>query len=254
MLVSLIRARMSRAGLGHGAPGGLPPQAPVLMTRLALLTGVAALLLFVLGALAEEGSAAAVIVVPPAHPPLAPGVASAGCLPGGRGYLRARIRGALNLDIDWRDAQLECDGGLRPGGHGIRLSFAGPMPRGSGPMPRGSARLRVLFGIRASVARRTGRELPTNVTVIVEGQHRLFATRGEDKCTLDRMRKELLAPAGSAAASYRVSGRGFCTGPATTLSGSERIILTRFDFAGRLAESETTPPAAPAGAAHRSGV
>src|SRR6201995_3811541 len=48
------------------------------------------------------------------------------CLMGGHGYLRARIRGALNLDIDWHNAEMECDGGPRPDGRGIRVSFAGP--------------------------------------------------------------------------------------------------------------------------------
>src|SRR6185437_10960978 len=40
----------------------------------------------------------------------------AGCLPGGNGYLRARIRGALNLDIDWHNNEIECDGEPRPNG------------------------------------------------------------------------------------------------------------------------------------------
>ena len=40
--------------------------------------------------------------------------ASAGCLAAGNGFLRARIRGALNLDIDWKNAELECDGSERP--------------------------------------------------------------------------------------------------------------------------------------------
>jgi hypothetical protein len=37
--------------------------------------------------------------------------AAHGCLPSGNGYLRARIRGALDLDIDWGNAEIECDGG-----------------------------------------------------------------------------------------------------------------------------------------------
>ena len=157
----------------------------------------------------------------------------AGCLPGGDGYLRARIRGALNLDIDWHDAQLECEGGLRPGGSGIRLSFAGTVQQGN-------RHLRLLFGIRAPGPHRTGRELPTNLTVILEGERRLFATRGEDKCTLDSMRQERISAPRLAPTTYRVVARGFCTGPATTLSGSERIVVSRFDFAGRLREGDDT--------------
>src|SRR5262245_7942002 len=51
---------------------------------------------------------------------------SAGCLPAGDGFLRARIRGALSLDLNWHNAELECEGGARPDGSGIRLTFAGP--------------------------------------------------------------------------------------------------------------------------------
>ncbi len=39
---------------------------------------------------------------------------SPGCLPGGNGYLHARIRGAMNLDVDWHNAEIECEGGPRP--------------------------------------------------------------------------------------------------------------------------------------------
>src|SRR5689334_15683470 len=67
--------------------------------------------------------AAAETAATPANPLSVP----AGCLPTGNGFLRARIRGALNLDIDWRNAELECDGAARPNGSGIRLSFAGPL-------------------------------------------------------------------------------------------------------------------------------
>src|SRR5262249_22028664 len=74
-------------------------------------------------------TAAPPIVMPPAASPPAPDAPPAappGCLPTGNGYLKARVRGALNLDIDWRNAELECDGGPRPDGSGIRVSFRGP--------------------------------------------------------------------------------------------------------------------------------
>src|SRR2546425_8741360 len=75
-----------------------------------------ALLLWVLaatapGAIAVTDPAPGSTAAPPAPaglspagpPPAAPAV-SHGCLPTGNGYLRARIRGALNLDINWRNA------------------------------------------------------------------------------------------------------------------------------------------------------
>src|SRR5690349_17874110 len=59
-----------------------------------------------------------------------------GCFAGGEGYLRARLRGALDLDLDWKNAEMECEGGPRPPGkdnksNGVRVSIAGPA-RGDG--------------------------------------------------------------------------------------------------------------------------
>src|SRR5665213_1349186 len=53
-----------------------------------------------------------------------------GCLADGTGYFRARIGGALTMDVNWKGAALECSGEARPGGNGLRVSFAGPGPGG----------------------------------------------------------------------------------------------------------------------------
>src|SRR2546423_1671515 len=77
------------------------------------------LLLLCAGGLATALSGAASIAAArPAPAVPAPAGGSKGCLPGGNGYLRARIRGALNLDIDWHDPEIECEGGPRPDGSG----------------------------------------------------------------------------------------------------------------------------------------
>ena len=59
------------------------------------------------------------------------------CLPGSGAFLRATLRGALNADIDWRDAQLSCEGSARPDGRGLRITLAGPLPAAPGAAPRG---------------------------------------------------------------------------------------------------------------------
>lgn len=161
-----------------------------------------------------------------------------GCLPTGNGYLRARIRGALNLDINWHNADIECDGGLRPDGSALRVSFAGP-PHGDG------RRLRLVFGVRAVSEGRGGRELPTNLTVILEGEERIFATRGDDHCTVDELRQERLGALGGPQRSWRIVARGFCTSPASTLSSDARIVVTRFDFAGNAIFEDPPPPGPP---------
>ena len=182
-----------------------------------------------LGSAALAGAAVAAapatnppIVMPPATPP--PAAAPAGCLPGGNGYLKARIRGALNLDIDWHNAELECDGGPRPDGSGVRIAFAGPK-RADG------RRLRLVFGVSAAREARAGRSLPTNLTLIVEGAQRLYTTRGEDHCTVDKLSQQRL-PATGAPRKYRIVARGFCVAPAATINNAERILVESFDFAG----------------------
>jgi hypothetical protein len=198
------------------------------MPRLARVT-ICALSLAALpgAAVPAPPGAAPPIVMPPAAsptPPNAPPPASPGCLASGNGYLKARVRGALNLDIDWRNAELECDGGPRPDGSGIRMSFLGPR-RADG------RRLRLVFGVGAAREGRSGHALPTNLTVIVEGGQRLYTTRGEDHCTVDSLNQQRLRAAGTPRR-YRVVARGFCIAPATTLNNAERILVSSFDFAG----------------------
>jgi hypothetical protein len=157
----------------------------------------------------------------------APGVTH-GCLPAGNGYLRARIRGALDLDLAWRNAELECEGGLRPDGSGLRIIFAGPKHANG-------RRTRLVFGVEAVQEGRAGHELPTNLTVIFEGEERLFATRGDDRCTVDTLSQERVGALGGGLRTYRVVARGFCVAPATTLDDRAHILVSRFDFAGLVA-------------------
>jgi hypothetical protein len=159
--------------------------------------------------------------------PAAPGPAAAahGCLPTGNGYLRARIRGAMNLDIDWHNAEIECEGGPRPDGTGLRVSFAGPQHSDG-------RRLRMVFGVDSVHEGHAGHALPTNLTVIFEGEQRLFSTRGENHCTVDELRQERVGALGGPRRTWRIVARGFCISPASTLSSDARILVSRFDFAG----------------------
>src|SRR5882724_3107944 len=174
---------------------------------------------------------------PAAAPP--PGLttplkSSHGCLASGGGYLRARIRGALRLDVDLHDAELECDGGARPDGKGIRVSFAGPL-RSDG------RRLRMVFGIAGAGEGSAGHALPTNLTVIFEGEERIFATRGTDKCTADELNLERVGTLGGPTRTYRAIARGFCIAPVNALSGRERILVNSFDFTGRVTFEDPAP-------------
>jgi hypothetical protein len=157
--------------------------------------------------------------------------AKSGCFVSGDGYLRARLRGALDLDLDWKDAQMQCEGGPRPSGNGVRVSIGGPA-RGEG------RRIRIVFGIAGITEGNGGQTLPTNVTILFEGEARIFATLGDDKCTVDSLTQRRVEALGGDHAIYRVEARGFCLGPATSLSRDERVLVTSFDFAGRVEFSD----------------
>lgn len=154
-----------------------------------------------------------------------------GCLAAGDGYLRARLRGALDLDLDWKDAQMQCEGGPRPPGkndsRGVRISIGGPL-RGDG------RRIRFVFGVAGVTEGGRGESLRTNITLLFEGEQRAYATRGDDKCTMDSLEQQRVEVLGPGRAVYRVVGRGFCLGPATGLARGERVFVTSFDFAGRV--------------------
>jgi len=172
-----------------------------------------------------------------ANPPANPTASEpTGCFEAGGGYLRARLRGAVDLDLDWKNSDMQCEGEPRPPGknnisNGVRVSIGGPA-RGDGH------RIRLVFGISGVSEGRSGESLRTNVTVLFEGENRIFATLGDDKCTVDSLTQERVERLGPGRAIYRVVARGFCLGPASSLSREERLLLTSFDFAGRVEFSD----------------
>jgi len=168
------------------------------------------------------------------QPRVAPaGTATSSCMPSHDGYLRVRMRGARDLDVDWHDADLKCEGGERPGQGGLRLAFAGPVSDSG-------HRLRFVFGVASAPGIASSREVPANVTVIFEGENGIYSTRGDDKCTVDELTQAPLIARDVAplpAGTLRVSGRGFCASPATSIDGQDTLLLSRFDFAGLVVDS-----------------
>jgi hypothetical protein len=169
---------------------------------------------------------------------VAPAAAAVTCLPSHDGYLRLRMRGASNMDIDWHDGQMQCEGGPRPGQKGLRVTFLGPGRRGE-------HNLRFVFGIAAPPGARSARNVPTNVTVIFEGERKLYSTAGDGKCTIDEYSEEPL-PGTVDAHLRRLSARGFCTAPATAVAGQSGLLLSRFDFAGPVLDEDDTNESVPA--------
>ncbi len=147
--------------------------------------------------------------------------AQTGCLATGDGSLQAELRGALVADLAWQNAQMQCEGGPRPDGNGIRVTIAGPLSAGQ--------QLRFIFGIDLhDTASGVAQALPTNLTVIVEGGQQLYATRGDDKCAVETLQRTPL-PASNGRLD-RVKVRGYCIGPASDLAGATRVLVPTFSF------------------------
>ncbi len=142
------------------------------------------------------------------------------CLPGGDGYLRAKIGGSIDATLHWPNRGTWCAGEPKLDPRGVRMSFR----RASGARPR----LLFLFGltgVREGAPLREGR---ANLTVIDESDGRVFGTLGDRRCTIDSLTQRRLA----AAHVYRVEVHGFCTEPARAIHGRGEILVSRFDFAG----------------------
>ncbi len=154
---------------------------------------------------------------------------ASGCLAAGDGNLKAEVRGAVVADLDWRNAQMQCDGGMRPDGQGLRITIAGPLPQEAGAEPR---KLRFIFGIGlVDSAGGAAQVLPTNLTVIVEGAQQLYATRGDDRCAVESLRRTPLA---GVAGTERVEVRGYCTSPAAEMAGDAQVLVPTFNFTALL--------------------
>ncbi len=152
------------------------------------------------------------------------------CLSSGDGYLRARLSGSIQAELDWRNKALSCAGSVRPDG-GLRLRFS--------QLPKTTAHsLVLLFGINGiregeSLADRSDKVLAVNVTIMREGQGKFYSTQG-DKCIVDRLRQSIVPGMPTKKHSYRIEARGFCNQPARELNGDGAVLITRFDFAGRV--------------------
>ena len=152
--------------------------------------------------------------------------AAAACLPDGTGSLEARLSGAVRAELVWGNEDTECTGAVRPDG-GIRVRFSHEDGEDGG-------RLVLLFGIAGLREGQSARALPVNVTIIREGLGEFYSTQGDNKCTLDEVRQQPLVGIPHRSRSYRIIARGFCTHPARAVRGDGVILLSRFDYVGRV--------------------
>ena len=132
----------------------------------------------------------------------------------------------MQAELVWGNEDTECTGAVRPDG-GIRVRFSRKDGEDGG-------KLVLLFGIAGLREGQAAKTLPVNVTVIREGKGEFYSTRGDDKCMLDQVRMEPLIGIPHRSRSYRIIARGFCTQPARAVRGEGVVLLSRFDYAGRV--------------------
>ena len=161
------------------------------------------------------------------------------CLPDQSGFLTMRVRGSIEAEIRWLEPQLDCTGMPRPDGRGLRLRFAGPFS--------GNSALTIVFAAPELGMGVSTRRVPVNVTLIDERGERIYGTQGESRCMLDSVEQRPLSDESLPPHTFRVSARGFCTVPARALDGNGAVLLTRFDFAGRVTfqEDDESSPDSP---------
>jgi hypothetical protein len=166
------------------------------------------------------GAPAAQSAEAPAAHPEPPRAPTNHCLASHDGYLRARVAGAVDADIDWADRGTRCEGEAKTSPDGIRLSFR--------RVRTAQPNLLFVFGVSGVREGEPAHGVGTNVTVIVQGTSHVYSTRSDTRCTADSVTQQPLG----APHAYRVEARGFCTQPARAVHGEGDLLVSRFDFAG----------------------
>ena len=138
------------------------------------------------------------------------------------GYLATTLYGAISTTLDWSATDLSCEGMPRPDDEGARLRLAGV---------DGDRQIAFIIAIPKLERGITGAELPSNVTLIEEGQGRFFSTPDLNNCFTDITTFEALRESTSA---YAVGGTLYCLQPIAEVNGSSSVSLGEMRFQGLL--------------------
>jgi len=141
------------------------------------------------------------------------------------GFLHGRLYGAVELNIDWRGSDMNCEGMLRPDGNGMRLLFASKQGR--------AARLVFVIGFDGEIDQLAGKEKVANITIIDEIDGRFFSTSGNDRCWTKIHNVESIF--GETHPTFQIDGDLYCAGGLPSLSDRGSVTLDDFQFSGRLA-------------------
>jgi len=142
---------------------------------------------------------------------------------GDHGYLSTELYGAIGTTVDWGSADLRCEGMPRPDNRGARLRFSGSIGDG-----RNIAFIIALPDLKLG---ETGKEYPSNVTLIEEGNGRFFSTANLEVCWTDIDDIESTDDAGNR---FAVGGTVYCVAPLTEVNGDSDVSIRDLKFRGLL--------------------
>jgi len=153
---------------------------------------------------------------PAAEPPSATSVAP-GC--GNDGHVATELFGAIETRIDWGPGSFNCEGMARPDDEGLRLRLSGNAVDGD---------LDIIIAVPDLERAAPGGELPTTVTMTVDGSGRFFSTADLETCWADITRNEKLA---GHEERYAVAGMIYCVAPLAEIGKPGSITVQELTFA-----------------------
>jgi len=135
-------------------------------------------------------------------------------------FLSTELYGSIERRIDWSAEELRCESMLRPNGEGVRLRFTGEAA---------GSQLAIILALPELKRGATGSELPTVITLTVEGSGRFFSTPSAGSCWTDIAGQD---PLDDFADKFTISGTLYCVAPLGEINGDAAISIPEMAFRG----------------------
>jgi hypothetical protein len=139
------------------------------------------------------------------------------------GYLRGKLFGQIQAELDWHGGNMRCDGMYRPEGAGIRFVFDEHLDE---DIPG----LVIVVGIADAVPGTTLKDAPANITIIDQSRGLFFSTQEEPRCWTTFTNQLLLT--GTTQEMWRIDGQLYCASALPALSGNGAVTLGEIEFSG----------------------
>ncbi len=118
---------------------------------------------------------------------------------------------------------------MRPQGKGARLRFTGPVE---------NEQLAIIVALPDLLIVETAKELPSNVTITVEGSGRFFSTPGLASCWTDIEEQQRRS---DDPGRYTIAGNLYCIAPLGELNGDAAVSIAELSFRSIIEWSTAAP-------------